>query len=43
MELDPAYCDVICSRFQRATGKRAVREDGEPFPEEPPETPEAMR
>lgn len=43
MELDPAYCDVICSRYQRATGKRAVREDGEPFPEEPPSTLEEMR
>ena len=43
MELDPAYCDVICSRYQRATGKRAIREDGEPFPEDPPATPMAMR
>jgi DNA modification methylase len=43
MELDPAYCDVICSRYQRATGKRVVREDGKPFPEEPPAAPMAMR
>jgi len=43
MELDPAYCDVICSRYQRSTGKRAFREDGEPFPEEPPAAPVAMR
>jgi DNA modification methylase len=26
MELDPAYCDVICDRFQRFTGKPALLE-----------------
>ncbi len=26
MELDPLYCDVICDRFQRFTGKPAVLE-----------------
>ena len=24
MELDPPYCDVICDRFQRFTGKPAI-------------------
>ncbi len=23
LELDPAYCDVICARFERLTGKAA--------------------
>ncbi len=26
IEIDPAYCDVICERFQRLTGKSAVHE-----------------
>ena len=26
MELDPAYCDVIVERWERFTGKKAVRE-----------------
>lgn len=26
MELDPAYCDVICQRWETATGKRAKLE-----------------
>lgn len=31
MELDPAYCDVICRRFQETTGIVPVREaDGKP-------------
>ena len=33
MELDPAYCDVIVSRWQAFTGKTATLEStGEPFP-----------
>jgi DNA modification methylase len=24
MELSPAYCDVICKRWEQATGKKAV-------------------
>jgi DNA modification methylase len=27
LELDPAYCDVICRRFQKATGELPVRVD----------------
>jgi DNA modification methylase len=26
MELSPAYCDVICQRWEQATGKKAVRD-----------------
>jgi hypothetical protein len=26
MELDPHYCDVICARFQKATGIKPVAE-----------------
>jgi DNA modification methylase len=29
MEIDPAYCDVICARWQSLTGEKPVR-DGEP-------------
>ena len=29
MELSPAYCDVICHRYQQATGTKPVR-DGRP-------------
>jgi len=39
MEIDPAYCDVICQRFRDFTGKDPVREDGTPFP--PRAAPEA--
>jgi len=39
MELDPAYCDVICQRFRGFAGKDPVREDGTPFP--PRAAPEA--
>ena len=28
VELDPRYCDVIIQRWQEATGREAVREDG---------------
>ncbi len=43
MEIDPAYCDVICDRFQRFTGVPAILErTGEsPLPMKPRE--EAMR
>ena len=43
MELDPPYCDVICDRFQRFTGKPAVleRTGDSPIPMKPRE--EAMR
>jgi DNA modification methylase len=43
MELDPLYCDVICDRFQRFTGRPAVLErTGEsPIPMKPRE--ESMR
>ena len=43
MEIDPAYCDVICDRYQRFTGKPAVLErTGEsPIPMRPRE--EKMR
>jgi DNA modification methylase len=43
MELDPPYCDVICDRFQRFTGKPAVlqRTGKSPIPMKPRE--EAMR
>lgn len=27
MELDPRYCDVILERWERLTGRTAVRED----------------
>jgi DNA modification methylase len=39
MELDTLYCDVICDRFQRFTGKPAVLErTGEsPIPMKPRE------
>jgi hypothetical protein len=26
MELSPAYCDVIVTRWEQATGKKAVRD-----------------
>jgi DNA modification methylase len=43
MELDPPYCDVICDRYQRFTGKPAVleRTGKSPIPMKPRE--EAMR
>jgi len=43
MELDPLYCDVICDRFQRFSGKAAILErTGEsPIPMKPRE--ETMR
>ena len=28
MEIDPRYCDVIVERWQRFTGKDAVRDGG---------------
>jgi DNA modification methylase len=28
MELSPAYCDVICQRWEQATGKKAVLSAG---------------
>ena len=31
MELDEHYCDVIIQRFQKLTGKEAVRQDGIKF------------
>jgi len=32
MEIDPPYCDVVISRWQSYTGKKAVLESsGEPF------------
>ncbi|MBK8270185.1 MAG: site-specific DNA-methyltransferase [Planctomycetes bacterium] len=39
MELDPLYCDVICDRFQRFTGKQAVlaRTGESPIPMKPRE------
>ena len=39
MEIDPLYCDLICDRFQRFTGKQAVLErTGEsPIPMKPRE------
>ena len=39
MELDPLYCDVICDRFQRFTGKPAVleRTGASPIPMKPRE------
>jgi DNA modification methylase len=44
MELDPLYADVVIDRWQRFTGKRATHAaTGEPFPKEPPATPEALR
>lgn len=44
MEIDPLYCDVIIDRYQRFSGKHAVREsDGTPFPKAPPSTTEALR
>jgi DNA modification methylase len=39
MEIDAAYCDVICQRYRDFTGKDPVREDGTAFP--PRATPEA--
>ena len=43
MEIDPPYCDVICDRFQRFTGKPAVlqRTGESPIPMKPRE--ESMR
>jgi DNA modification methylase len=43
MELDPLYCDVICDRYQRFTGKSAVlqRTGGSPIALKPRE--EEMR
>jgi DNA modification methylase len=43
MELDPLYCDVICDRYQRFSGKPAVlqRTGASPIPMKPRE--EAMR
>jgi len=41
MEIDPAYCDVICQRFRDFAGKDPVREDGTPFP--PRTAPEAAK
>ena len=40
MEIDTLYCDLICDRFQRFTGKQAVLErTGEsPIPMKPRET-----
>ena len=37
MEIDPAYCDVICDRFQRFSGTPAVleRDGSSPFPMKP--------
>jgi DNA modification methylase len=34
MELDPLYCDVICDRYQRFTGKPAIlqRTGASPIP-----------
>lgn len=44
MELDAPYCDVILDRWQRYTGRQAVREaDGTPFPKAPPSIKEALR
>jgi DNA modification methylase len=43
MEMDPAYCDVIVERWQQGTAKRGMREDGEPFPVEPPASPLELR
>lgn len=34
MELEPKYCDVICQRWVKLTGKVPSREDGTPFPVE---------
>jgi DNA modification methylase len=31
MEMDPAYCDVILSRWEKATGKMPTLEDGTPW------------
>lgn len=31
MEIDPHYIDVIIMRWQKYTGKKAIREDGTPF------------
>jgi len=41
MEIDPAYCDVICQRFRDFAGQDPVREDGTPFP--PRAAPEAAK
>ena len=43
MEIDPLYCDVICDRYQRFTGKPAVlqRTGDSPIPMKPRE--EGMR
>jgi len=39
MEIDPPYCDVICDRFQRFTGKPAIleRTGTSPLPMKPRE------
>jgi hypothetical protein len=31
MEIDPHYCTVIIERFQKFSGKQAIREDGIKF------------
>lgn len=42
MEIDGLYADVICDRWQRFTGRAAIRErDGSPFPKAPPAEREA--
>lgn len=33
IEIDPVYCGVILDRWQRYTGKKAIREDGKPWDE----------
>lgn len=33
LEISPQYCDVICERWQKATGKKATLEDGTTFDE----------
>jgi DNA modification methylase len=32
IEIDPAYCDVICQRWQQFTGRTAKRPDSETAP-----------
>jgi DNA modification methylase len=32
LELEPKYCDVICQRWAKLTGKTPTLEDGTPFP-----------
>jgi len=44
IELDPLYVDVVIDRWQRFSGKRAIREgDQMLYPKEPPATREALR